>query len=162
IFGMRGVAVIALAIVLEDKLPVGLNRVAQAFSELRVFQSLMPHLLADVRGNAIETDRIVAERDEQEPRNIFQRHRMQRKLRLMHTEFALGRSLQPTVEIVGPGVIRADKGARVSLLLAADSRAAMPAGVVEGAEFAVLAAREDDRVMADRPGDPVAGLRDQA
>src|ERR1051325_2752959 len=38
----------------------------------------------------------------------------------------------------------------------------MPARVVEGANLAVLAAGDDDRVMAERPGDPVAGLRDQA
>ena len=122
----------------------------------------MLHLLADVGGRLFKADRIVAERNEEQPGDILQRHRMQAELRLMHAELALGRGAERAVEIVGPGVIRAHERARVPLLLAADARAAVPAGVVEGADVPVLAARDDHRVMANRPRDPVAGSRDQA
>src|ERR1044072_4982685 len=80
----------------------------------------------------------------------------------MHAELPLRGGAQRSLEIVGPGVVRAHERAGVALLLAADARAAVPAGVVEGADLAVLAARKDHRVMADRPRDPVAGSRDQA
>src|SRR6185369_9585039 len=87
---------------------------------------------------------------------------MEAELRWVDAKLALGRGTQAAVEIVGPGVIRAHKGAAVSLLLAANARAAVPAGIVEGADVPVVAARDDHRVMADRPGDPVACLRHQA
>ncbi len=80
----------------------------------------------------------------------------------MNAELTLGRRPQATVELVGPGVVWADEHPTVAVLAIANTRAAMAAGVVEGANVAVFAAHQNDSVRADVPRHPVAGFRDLA
>ncbi|EEF24834.1 conserved hypothetical protein [Ricinus communis] len=63
------------------------------------------------------------------------------------------------VEIVGPLVIGTDETHRRAVLLGADARAAVTAGIVEGADDIVAAADDDDGILTDLHGEIGARLR---
>ena len=57
--------------------------------------------------------------------------------------------LKTTVKVINPAVVGADKGLPVARLGLADPGAAMPANVVHRVNLPVLAARDDDVVLAN-------------
>ena len=69
---------------------------------------------------------------------------------------------QMTFEIIAPAVIDAGDFLAVPVVRQAQQVAAMGAAVDEGVDRAVRAARDDDRNLADRRRDPVAGIGDLA
>nr|WP_246264251.1 hypothetical protein [Aromatoleum toluvorans] len=62
------------------------------------------------------------------------------------------------VEIVSPFVVRANQLGGFPVRLAANPGAAMAAGVVEGADFAVSPAHDGDRIISDLERDIVPGF----
>ena len=65
----------------------------------------------------------------------------------------------PALEVVGPAVVRALQGrAGNAAVLLQDARAAMPAGVMEGADRAVVAPQDEDRPGTDLESAVVAAL----
>jgi hypothetical protein len=158
---MRG-AVIALAIVLEDDLPVRLDHVVDAVRDLALLERVRRHLRRDRLDGIREIGRVVGEVHEDQAGDVVERHRKQPELGAVDLELALRRRDQLAVEIVGPAVIGADELAGMAMLVVADARAAMAAEIVEGADLAVLAAHHDDHLRADPPGEVVAALWDRA
>ena len=61
IFGVSVIAVIALAVVLEDQLPVRRNRVADRVGELGVREALMLHLRGNFGGTFVEGNGVTSE-----------------------------------------------------------------------------------------------------
>src|SRR5208337_5661730 len=62
-----------------------------------------------------------------------------------HT-FKLGRALQRAVEAIAPAMVRTAQNTGLSLLLGDDRSGVVPAHVVEGAQLAVAAAYDDQRL----------------
>ena len=69
---------------------------------------------------------------------------------------------QAAVQIVGPLMIGADEPLRRTPGRRANTRTAVPAGIVEGADRPVAAAHDDDRIVADLHGEVVARRRNLA
>ena len=156
VFLVVGWAVVALAIVLEHDLPVGLHHVVDLVGDLGALDGVRLHLAPDGGQRVGEVGRRVAERDEQQPGRVHDRDRPQRQLGLVDAELAARVEHQRAVELVGPAVIGADQAVGVALLGLADARAAMAADIVEGADLAVAVAHHDDRFGAHLVGEEVA------
>src|SRR5207244_4484552 len=63
---------------------------------------------------------------------------------------------------IAPAVIRTHELDRVAFVVPADLHPAMPARVEEHVDLAATVARQDDRLLAHRRDEEIAGLRDLA
>src|SRR6188508_2261594 len=68
VFGVRRSAVIALAVVLDRKLPVRDDRIVPAVSDFRMLEAIRPERLAEIPLDRLESRRLIGEADENEPR----------------------------------------------------------------------------------------------
>ena len=110
----------------------------------------------------VERRGVVGEADVDEAVDVAAVDGLQAVLGRVEVRVHVARPEQAAVELVGPLVVGADDLRVGSLRRAAEGRAAVAAGVVEGADRAVGAADDDDRVEADLVGDVAAGLRQLA
>ena len=89
VFLVVGRAVVALAIVLEHDLPVGLHHVVDLVGDLGALQRMRLHLAPDGGQRVGEVGRRRRpERDEQQAGGVLERDRPQRQLRLVDAELA--------------------------------------------------------------------------
>jgi len=135
-----------------------------AVPPLKVAAAQVLETVPAIAGWRLERGRILFQADEDEAapglhRDLVERELAQVEIRRLH---APRRGDQLAGEVVGPGVVRADDAlaGEVALLLGAQDRAAVPAGVVERLHLEVFAAQHDERLAADARHAPVAGLCD--
>ena len=186
---VRGAAVIALAEVLDHQLPVAFVRDRPARRDFQVRRLVFLQRRREIPDPRVEVRRVVRERDEDEPAQHLQGHRVQPVLRLIEAVRCARRQVgQRPVRAVGPRVIRAAEHRRVAarsqlhhreirmgrlavllrsrrqqLVADAHPRPAMAAHVVERLHLVVLVADDDDAVAAPvLVGEVVARLRDAA
>ena len=84
------------------------------------------------------------------------------KLRFVEPAVHLAGADQASVQIVGPLMIGADEPLRCALFCGANSRAAMPARIVERVDRPVTPPQDDDRIVANLHREIVARSRDLA
>src|SRR5262249_53235321 len=154
-------AVEALAVVLEGELPIAVLEDVDLPRDLGVRQVVRCEVRLHPPGHLVEViRRLVGEADEDQPGERPDVNALESAL--------LGGSLARraatddlAVEVVGPAVIGTlQRRAGNACVLLQDARAAMPAGVVEGGDRAIVAAQEKYRPGADLEGPVVAALRD--
>ena len=151
------VAVVALAVVLPDQLPVGLDLVVDLLCDLRPREALR----AQDGGQCAPGER----------RRLGRRARRRSALRRSRNAPAAGKTppcrcscmprqkVSAPLGVVGPLVVGADHALARAAPGRDELRAAVAADVVERAHRAVLAADHDDRVGVDLERQPVAGVR---
>lgn len=152
-------AVEALGKVFRQQFPIRLHVADDALADAQLVESI-----AAVASGRLERRRIALEAREHEPaprlhRDLVQREALRVEVRRFH---APRRRDQLAAKVVGPGVVRTnDALAReVTLLLGAQDRPAVPAGVVERLYLQILGAQHDERLGADARHAPVAGRGD--
>ncbi len=151
-------AVVALAVVLPDELPVPFLDDGALMRDLRLAQPVRQQIGLDHRAHRREIGRLACQADENIAADGFAGDRLQTELALVEALGHLAREQQPAVEFVGPLVIGADKLGGGALVGVADATAAMPAGIVEGVDLALLVAHQHDGIIADLHGHEAAGL----
>ena len=152
--GMHRTAVVALGIVLEQQLPVGLHVVLDGACHLQVRQ-VEPREAAQQRRVCLgERLGIVGQVDEEEPLPAAPpRTAMQRIVGLVEAlDVAVdGRADQPAIERVGPGMIGTlNRLGELPGVLLAEPGTAVAADVVVGPQGAATIAQHDD-ALACRP-----------
>src|SRR5216683_2257539 len=92
---------------------------------------------------------------------LHARDAAERQLRLVLAFVAVGEGVadQTAVTGEGPGMKRACEGARVALVVGTDLVAAMRAAIEQKVDLALLVARHDDGLRADRLDDVIVRLR---
>jgi len=158
VFLVVGRAVVALAVVLEDDLPVRLDHVVDLVRDLGPRNGVRRHLAADGGQRLREVRRIVGQRDEEQSCRVLERDRLQAEFAPVNAELLLAVENQRPVQLVGPAVIGADHAVAIAVFLAAQDRSAVATHIVEGADDAVAAAHDQHLGVTDLPGQEVAGL----
>ena len=106
--------------------------------------------------------RVAADADEDVAAHAAAVHGLQPELRLVDLALHVTGAGERAVEVVGPLVIRAHEALRAAVVRRADARAPVAAGIVEGADRAVVAPYDHDRVLADLQREELPGLLDLA
>ena len=152
-------AVVALLVVLDDDLPVRLERVGVGGHGDEVLGPVVGHDLLEAGGVLLERTRLAARVDEHPAVPLHDVQLGQAELRLvevLEVAEAAGRVAQRAVELVGPRVVGADDRALLHRDAARDELvAAVAAHVGEGAQHAVVAADQQHAAGAGLDG----GLR---
>ena len=161
-FRMIAGAVIALAVVLPDELPVALFHDGALEGDLRLGQPVRPEIGLHQRAERREVGRLVGQADEDIAADALAGDRLQPVVALVEAVSHLAGEEQGAVEVVGPLVIGTDEPRRGALVGRADAAAAMAAGIVEGADAAFAVANDHHRVGADLHGEEAAGTGDLA
>ena len=141
--------VIVLEVVVDGHLPVALPGADPGLvDELHLLQAVGPRHLDEVAPHLRQARARAAHAHEHESQQNLQLNRLQPELGLVDAGERLLRRHggQPPVEPVGPAVIRAGDAGAAGAGAVQQSRAAMPAGVGEGADHAILAAHHDDGI----------------
>ena len=151
--GVRRVAVVALQVVLDDELPVGVQE------SLAPAHRPHPRQLREVgeqqrfqpagRLGGRRRGAIVAHHDEARERRHGDRGKAEARLVEASDGVAVGCLAQAAVEPVGPGVVGAGDGRLQRAAAVEQAMAAVLAGVVEAAQGAVAAVDDDDLLAAD-------------
>ena len=145
--GVDRLEVIDLEEGVEQDLDVALHRIALAVHETHLFRlDLLEHRRhrPEMREQRLGVRVFV---DEDPVAEALAAHRGERVLREVEVdEVALVAQVhQASVEAVGPAVVAADESVHATLALAHERCAAVPAGVVERTDDAVLATHDEDR-----------------
>src|SRR5450432_3354649 len=154
---MVGRAVIALAIVLPHELPVGLFDDGRFERHLRLMQLMGQKVRFDMPPNGFEVRRRAAQAKPDIAAYARAVDGLQAVLRLIELAAHVPRGNQPSVERVRPLMIRTYETRRGAALRGADSRAAMPARIVECTQSAFAVVHDDDRILSDLNRHVVAG-----
>ena len=165
--GVHEGRVIAVAFVLEDELPVGLHAVLEeAGGDLHLAFRRSPHQAVDGLDRAAEVlpQRRPFRRERAEHKaaiGFHARDAAERELRLVLPLIAVGEGVADQAAVIGkgPGVERTGEGARVALFVGADLVAAVRAAVEQQIDLALLVARHDHGLRADRLDDVVVRRR---
>ena len=156
---MRDRQVVALEVVVDVDLPVALDDVVAPLDERACGRrrSRPRHLGRDGAHHLGQRRRVVGQVDEDERAPALDAHGDEAEVLLGEAlgVLHLGRGAQAAVEPVRPAVVAALERLAVALR-ERDLARAMPADVVEGAQLAVEAVRDDDRLVEDRDRDEVA------
>ena len=153
------VAVVALAVVLHDELPVALLDEVDLVRDLRPPQRVGRQVGLDARRDVVEVGRgLVGEADEHEAADVADVDRLEPEAAAVERGRLVVRVQQPPVDVVGPVVVRAHEVADAAAGVVEDPRPAVPADVVEGAHLLVVVADDDHRGRADLHGDEVTGF----
>src|SRR5271170_2828241 len=158
---VRG-AVIALAVVLPHQFPVAVLDDRALKGDPGVGEPVRRHIAFELRPKGLEARRDRRHADEDRAAGAFAVDRLETELRLVDSAVLMPGADQTAVEIVDPLMIGADEPLRRALGRGADARAAVPAGIVEGADRPVAAAQDDDRVVADLDREIVSRRRNLA
>jgi hypothetical protein len=153
--------VVALAVVLDERLPVSPDPVAVAHRHLGPLEAVRRELGCYALEKRIEVRRgdVRPEADEDEPGELAHRRRAQAvrvRVEAFSHEPRVG---QAAVELVGPLVVGADQGPGASAGLGGDARAPVAAHVEVGPDAALLVAEDYQLLPADGEQEKVAGLR---
>ena len=152
---------VTLVVVLGQDLPVCRHLVGVAGRDDQFLAAVVPDARPKVAGMLLELGGVAAGVGEQPAVPLGHTHRDERALGPLE-DVSLAearRTLELPVEPVGPGVVRAAD--ELAAGLAAHRQKLVPAveaDVVEGAQSAVLAAHEEDRLPAQSDGALVAGV----
>ncbi|ENN89027.1 hypothetical protein RHSP_02217 [Rhizobium freirei PRF 81] len=157
--GVIGGAVVALAVVLPDQLPVALLDDGALEGDLGFAHAMRRHIGLDRGTDRGEIRGVLRQADEDIAGDAFAVDLLQRILALVEILGHLAGKEQRAVELVGPLVVGADELGRGAAFGRADARTAMATAVVEGADNLVAAANDDDRIFADLHREIVAGAR---
>ena len=154
---VRTVAVVALAVVLDHQLPVGLLAHGALHRDLGVLHVVRLHVVSQGREELVDGRRIVRQADEDEAAGGLAVHRLEVVVGQLEAFTHLGAGeQQAAVQLVGPLVVGAHQFGDLALVADAQARTAMAADVVEGMDLTFGAADDDDRVVADLHGEEVA------
>ena len=153
-------AVKALAVVLDRKLPVAVLDDVDLAGDL-CCQRVRSQVRLHAPRHVLEVRRrLIRQAHEDQALELAQVYGLQRRLALRGLA---GRPAAEDVagEVVGPAVIRAlQRRAGNAGVLLQDARAAVTAGVMEGADRAIVAPQQHDGVGSDLVGAVVAAFRD--
>ena len=127
-------AVIALAVVLPDQLPVALLDDGALVGDLGVGQVVRRQVAGRLLGEGVEGRGVVGEADVDEAAHVAAVDRIEPMRRGVEVRAHVARPQQPAVELVGPLVVGADDLRAGALGAPAEGRAAVAAAVVEGAD----------------------------
>ena len=147
-FGMARIAVIALAVVFHHELPVGGLDQIVLHRNLQLGHVEDRDLLFDIGLHPVDGRRIVRKTKEDQPADVFQRHRAQAVVGLVEVLWHVARSQQLAVQRKGPLVIGASDARRLARALA-QLGAAMRASVVKRTDLALLVAHHDHGGFAE-------------
>src|SRR5262245_51826099 len=156
-------AVEALGEVLGEQLPVRFHVEHDALADAQLAEAVARVPRLPVAEGGCQGFAAFLELDEDEPSPARRRHLEQPKL--FHVEVrgfhAPGRSDKSTFQVVGPGMVGThDPPARkAALVLGAQHRAAVPAGVVKGAQPTRLIPQEHQALRPETHEPPVARRR---
>ena len=139
-------AVVALAVVLPDELPVRVDLVLDGLGDARAVEALRRARLDEPPAQARRTRGRFGERHVDEAGHHFGVHGLQAQRGLVDAVVHAVACDQLAVARVRPAVIRADDRAQMPGVLAAELGAAVAADVVERAHGAVVAADHQRRV----------------
>ncbi|MCY1303048.1 hypothetical protein D9M70_527370 [compost metagenome] len=154
---MRTVAVVALAVVFQHQLPVGLLAQGGLHRDLGVLHVVRLHVVLERTQEVVDGRRVLGQRDEDVAAGGLHVHRLQAVVLHVEVVAHLGAGeQQAAVQLVGPLVVGADQLGDLALVAHAEARTAVAADVVEGVDLALGAAQDDDRVVADLHGEEVA------
>jgi hypothetical protein len=160
--GMPRAAVIALARVLHDELPVRLLDQRHLMRELRVGQILRLQIRRERRPIGLEVRRLVGETDEDRAFHRLDVDGLERDTAGIEALMHAAGIEQFAREVVGPLVVGAGKAQALAALGVADLEAAVAARIEEGADLARAVAQHDDRAPADGQGEILPGAGDFA
>ena len=157
-------AVQALVVVLGDRLPVGLDLVEALAADRELGGAISVEPSGEVADDLRDRRRLPTEVDHDQPADDLGSQRHEPVAGGVEILDPLGRpgAEELAVEAVGPRVVRAgDPSAGPTALLLEEPSAAVPADVVKGARDAVLAADDEEALVADLAHHPRAGLGDR-
>ena len=160
--GMICGAVIALAVVLPDQLPIGLFDDGRLEGNLGLMQFMRQKVRLDVFANRLEIRRLGGETNPDITADTRAVDRPQTMLRFVEFAAHVARRDQAAVERIGPLMVGADETRSRAVLRGADSRASVSAGVMEGVQRAFAVAHHQNRILADLYRQVVARIRDLA
>ncbi len=164
---MRELDVITVAVVLGQHFPVGLEPVFQpAGGQLQLaFRRQIGAAVQQFRGPTQMLGqrhaRVVQAGEHEAAIHLHlggRHHAMRRLLEVGAVAIRLRRIQKTAIQVVHPAVIRTCKHFVVAGVACADLVATVGAAVANDVHAPVLAARHDDRLLADLPGDVVAGI----
>ena len=155
---IRG-AVIALAVVLPDQLPVRVLDDGGLERHFALLQIMRQEIRLDVAADRLEIRRDLGEAHQDVAADARAMHRMQSVLRAVESRAHVARREQASVEMISPLMVRAHEPRRRAALRRADSRAAMPARVVKGVQLAVAVAHHHHGILADLHRQIIPGIR---
>jgi hypothetical protein len=153
-------AVVALAVVVEEELPVGLDLVDRLVDRLQLLDPPVLELALERRQRLRERHRFGGETHEQEAPPLGEGRRLEAVVRLLEARNVLHvrRRLERAVEAVGPGVVRALQAAlHLAVRLGAQAGAAMAAEVVVGVDLPGGVADHHDALAVDLEEEVAAG-----
>ncbi len=150
---MVGRAVIALAVVLPDELPVALLNGGALMGDLGLGEAMGREIGLHDLPERREIGRRLRKADEEISGDALAGDRLQSVGRPVETLRHLASEQEAPVEVVAPLVIGADEAHRRTFVDRANPAAAMPAGVVESPDLALEVAHHEDRIVADLHGE---------
>ena len=156
--GMVSRAVVTLAVVLPDELPVASLDDRALMRHLRLAEAVRREIRLHRPAERCEIRGRLCKADEEVSGHALAGDRLESIGRLIETLGHLASEQEAPVKIVAPLVIGADEPHGCALLGGADPAAAMPAGVVESADRSFKIAHQDHRIFADLYGEEGAGL----
>ncbi|MNF58121.1 hypothetical protein D3C84_396690 [compost metagenome] len=160
---VRTVAVVALAVVLQDQLPVGLLHQGGLHRHLGVLHVVGLHVMGQGSEEVVNRRRSFGQGDEDVAACGFALHRLEAVVLHIEVGAHLGAGEQEAaVDLVGPLMVRANQLGHLALVAGTQTRTAVAADVVEGMYHTFGAANDNDRVIADLQGQVVALGRDLA
>ncbi len=154
---MRAVAVVALAIVLDHQLPVGLLDDARFDGDLDIVHAVGLEVVLEGHQEIVDRRWMLGQADEDEAAGGAHVDRLE----AIGAEIEIAAHVaageqQPTVELVGPLMVGADQLGELALVLDAQARATVATDIMEGVHLAFGATHHDHRVVADLHGHEVA------
>ncbi len=149
IFRMCRPAMVALDIVLDRQLPVGLEGIHLAMRHLGLAPAVLAGAGAQRLLDRVEIEWLFGKRDEHQPGGDPHMEFLQPMLGAVEILRHQTRGAQRAVVGIGPGVVGAHEHLRVALLLGADLGAAMAAYVEHRMHGPVRRARQNHRLVAE-------------
>ena len=158
-----GHVVTAIEIIVHVNFPVAIEGVDAAIEVVDLFGELQGSSECGDSAEEFEEGRGLAiEIDEQEVFPDVEAHGNEAVIGAVEIADALefDHALEGAIVAVGPAVVGAAKLFRATFFLWNDGGGVMPADVVEGAEFAVIAADDEERFAVDVDGEELARIFD--
>nr|ABA56038.1 hypothetical protein [Sinorhizobium meliloti] len=145
---MVAAAMIALAVVLPDQLPVAFLDDRRGERDLGILEVVNLQIGARQLCECLEIRRRIGKTDINEAVEIAQVDGFQAVFRSMEIGTHVVRPDQFTVKLIGPLVVGTDKLRHLPLARLADQRSAVATGIVKGTDFTVTATDDDDLISA--------------
>ena len=156
---MVGGAVIALAVVLPDELPVRLFDDGGLERHLALVQVVRQEIRLDVSADRLEIRRDLGEAHTDVAADARAVHDMQSVLRAVESLTHVARREQASVEVICPLMVRTHQPRRRATLRRADPRAPMAARIVKGVQLAVAVADHHHGILSDLHRQIIARIR---